>query len=115
MMNQLNIGGQLYPVVFNLNVAVEFCTLYEIDDMNEMGSILSTEKFTSIANIKKQCNLVLCMLKEGARKEKVQISLTLEDIIAEITNQPDLLLKATKIFIDNTPKVNVTEGEQKKT
>jgi hypothetical protein len=114
MMNQLNIGGSLYSVVFNFNTYRNFCKLYGIDDINAIGEMFAGFNATSIESMEKQCNLILCALKEGSRKAGTSCSLTLDDIFAEMTEQPDLIAKATEMFSESISK-GAEEGGQKKT
>jgi len=72
MMHQINLKGELYPVKFGMWSLVLF------EDMT--GKSLINWDIEKELSFKDSLILVYCGLKNGARAEKKEFKLTLEDI-----------------------------------
>lgn len=106
------VNGKEYPVVYNFNTYRKFAYKYRISNVNDIGKVFEVEGDMSFEQMDKQVDFILCALKEGARINGTACDLTLEDIYAEMSANPNFMEQAISIFINSLPKPD-TKAEKK--
>lgn len=90
--------------------------MYGIDNINDIGDMFTSLGSTSLEAMERQCNLILCAIEEGWRLSGDKgFNLTVDDIFAEITEQPDLIQRATEMFIESVQQKDGAATTEKKT
>lgn len=87
----IDLNGKAYPIRFGMNALRIFCreTNTSLNDLSKLGQDMSIDD---------ACQLMLAGFIDGARKAKVECSLTTEDIADALDEDFEILTKAMGIF-----------------
>ena len=104
MFEVIKIGDKTLPIRFGMNALRLYCKEQNVslNEISKLGSNISLDE---------ACCLILCGLKDGARKAKKEINFTIDDVADALDDDFSLLEKAMEIFAEsfNTK----TEGNSK--
>lgn len=110
-----NIKGTNYPIAFNFNTVRTFCRshgLKTINDFDKALSDLDTSEVT-IEAIELRMDLILHAIKEGMRQAGKTTTITIDDLFAELTDNPKFIDDMMMIFAESQPKpVTAAEPEE---
>lgn len=110
-----NIKGTDYPIAFNFNTVRTFCRshgLKTINDFDKALTDLDTSEVT-IEAIELRMDLILHAIKEGMRQAGKTTAITIDDLFAELTDNPKFIDDMMMIFAESQPKpVTAAEPEE---
>ena len=91
MTHTININGESYPVRFGFAALMTFSkkTGIKLEDLDELSE--GIDLYTAVA-------LLWAGLKDGARKEKKQFTLSVEDIADLLDDDVEVLTTALELF-----------------
>lgn len=93
-MNVIEIDKKIVPIRFGMNALRLFCKDQNIklNELSRLGNDIGLDE---------ACSLILCGLKDGARKNKTSIDLTVDDIADALDEDFTILEKAMEIFANS--------------
>ena len=105
----IELGGKQYPIRFGMNALRLFCK-------ETKTSLAEFEKMVSNLGLDHACLLILCGLKDGARKAGQQCELVVEDIADFLDEDFSILEKAMEFLTEsfNTKFEGNVKGGKKK-
>lgn len=107
-MEILEINNTLYPIRFGMNALRMFCKEQKIP-------LTGLADLANDISLDEACMLILCGLRDGARKQGQICSLTIDDIADALDNDMDLITKAMTLFADSfNTKDKGNENEETK-
>lgn len=109
-MDFIKTNGKEYPIRFSLNTIRHFCKEKGLD-LDEFNTLFTSFDDSKIEHLEGLGLFILMALKEGARKEQQEFSLTLDDVFDFIDEDDDFLNNALKVFADSQGKVKSPPGE----
>ena len=100
MVKSVKIGGEDRPVKFGFSALMNFCDIagYKLNDLGRLG------EDTTLGDA---VNLIWCGLKDGARAEKKEFTLTSEDVADFLDDDIGALNDVLAVFAES-----FTEGEK---
>ena len=99
---QIKVGEKLYPVKYGFNALRIFC--------NESGiEVQEIENISQSMSLDHAINLVWAGLKDGARVEKIDFNLSVEDIADMMDEENTLITQCMELFIASFVKPNSEE------
>lgn len=112
MVSEYKIQGEVHPVAFNMNTLRRFCKSVGLKSLKEFDQVMQVddEADVTIDDLDRRMTLVLEAVKEGHRITRTDCLLTLDDLFAELSDNPGLWTEVVSIMSDNMP-----EGKKKAT
>jgi hypothetical protein len=100
MVKSVKIGGEERPVKFGFSALMNFCDIagYKLNDLGRLGEDMT---------LGDAVNLIWCGLKDGARAEKKEFTLTSEDVADFLDDDIGALNDVLAVFAES-----FTEGEK---
>lgn len=108
-MDEVSIGGVLYPIKFSFNTRRLFCKDKGIE-LFEFEELFSKEDTTTLKYIENLSLFILYGFKEGARKSGKEFALTIDDIVECFTEEPDAISQAVEAYRESEAR---SEGKLK--
>lgn len=100
--HKVKVGEQLYPVKYGFNALRVFCNASGIE-------LQDIEKIATSMSLDHAINLVWAGLKDGARVEKQEFDLTIEDVADMMDEDNTLITQCMELFISSFVKPNSEE------
>lgn len=100
--HKVKVGDKLYPVKYGFNALRVFCNASGIE-------LQDIEKIATSMSLDHAINLVWAGLKDGARVEKQEFDLTIEDIADMMDEDNTLITQCMELFISSFVKPNSEE------
>lgn len=106
MYDLIEINGESYAIRFGMNALRMYCQEQNVglNQITELGNNMGLDE---------ACCLILCGLRDGARKAKKSCDLTVDDIADALDTDIELLEKAMKLFGNSFNVQNSTKGNAK--
>jgi len=99
---QIKVGEKLYPVKYGFNALRIFCKESGIE-------LQDIEKIAQSMSLDHAINLVWAGLKDGARVEKIEFDLTIEDVADMMDEDNTVITQCMELFIASFVKPNSEE------
>jgi len=114
-MMKYNIGGALYPVVFNFNTMRKFMKQIGINEISKFDEVMSDkpEKEITISDLENRMELIHQAIIEGCRINKQECTLTVDDLFEEMSKNPEMVTDMITAFVDSQPQATEEEGKKK--
>ena len=93
-MEIIEINKELYPIRFGMNALRMFCKEQKIP-------LTGLADLANEISLDEACMLILCGLRDGARKQNQVCKLSIEDIADALDDDMELITKAMGIFADS--------------
>jgi hypothetical protein len=106
MTKEIDFGGEKRPVKYGWNALALFGELTKT-------SLKDLFKFETEMTFKEVLALIYAGLKEGARVEKVDFTLTLEDVGDLLDKETDKVAEFVEIFKEQMPQAKKANAPQK--
>lgn len=100
--HKVKVRDKLYPVKYGFNALRVFCNASGIE-------LQDIEKIATSMSLDHAINLVWAGLKDGARVEKQEFDLTIEDIADMMDEDNTLITQCMELFISSFVKPNSEE------
>lgn len=100
--HKVKVGDKLYPVKYGFNALRVFCNASGIE-------LQDIEKIATSMSLDHAINLVWAGLKDGARVEKQEFDLTIEDVADMMDEDNTLITQCMELFISSFVKPNSEE------
>lgn len=112
-MDTYKINEQEYPVTFNFNTIRMFCKNNGIASLNDFDLMLAEkpEKDVTITDIENRVALILEGIREGCRMEKQPCALTIDDLFAEMSQNPRFITDMMSVFNETQPPASTEVNE----
>jgi len=98
-----------YNIAFNFNTIRNFCKKVGLKSITEFDALMQNADDLSIESLETRMQLMLCAFEEGGRLAGQKIRLTLDDLFAELTDNPQMIIEIMTLFAESQPKP--TEGD----